>query len=531
MRNLSADLGPMLNSPIQREQDGFSPRNLLEAAFRHTKLWISVVVVGVAITVLVTVLMHKQYESQMDILVQNARSEYMVSPERSNGATQVNDVTLEQVNSEIQVLHSKDLADVVVQPDWNTAPASQRTPEQLRAHDKAVEKFQKHLSIDLVHNSHVIHVAYVASSPTEANETTKRLLAAFMGKQREIERPTGTYEFFNSQSERYKDELDKAQQELAVYQQKMQLVSLPEKEATLERKISDLETEQRSTDIQLTEAAHRLAADERQLSVVPSRQTTQERTIPNQYSIEQLNTLLAQLKNKRTELLEKYLPEDRLVQENEEQIANTTGALHDARATSSQENATDVNPVWEQLNTAAAQTRTEFQAMRAKRAHLSSQIVELGAQLASVEGSTVDFSNLHRKVTELESNYQLYSQKRDEAKISDAMDEHKLLNVAVAQAPTLSYISYRKPLQDIGLGIFTTIFLACFMVYFAEQARDTVAKAQELEAFSEYPVLATVPFAPLSVQVQEITEVVDTPQLPPALWVDPVTRAKTSSRL
>jgi uncharacterized protein involved in exopolysaccharide biosynthesis len=247
----------------------------------------------------------------------------------------------------------------------------------------------------------------------------------------------------------------------------------------------------------LTEATHRLSANEQQLGDIPARQNTQERAIPNQYSIEQLNTLLAQLQNKHTELLAKYLPGDRLVEENEQQIANTSAALHDARTNISRENSTDVNPVWQQVNSALAQTRTELQALRGKRTSLSSQIAQLESQLASVEGSTVDFSTLHRKVAELENNYQLYSQKRDEAQISDAMDEHKLLNVAVAQAPTLSYIPYRpKPVLDIALGTFTAIFLGCCFVFFAEMSRDTVANAQELEAISRYPVLATVPMAP-----------------------------------
>jgi hypothetical protein len=97
-------------------------------------------------------------------------------------------------------------------------------------------------------------------------------------------------------------------------------------------------------------------------------------------------------------------------------------------------------------------------------------------------------------VTDLENNYQLYTQKRDEAQMADAMNENRLLNVAVQQNPTYSVVPFRpKPVVDTILGGFTAIFLASFMVFFAEVGRDTIANAGELERVSRFQVLATVP--------------------------------------
>jgi hypothetical protein len=111
-----------------------------------------------------------------------------------------------------------------------------------------------------------------------------------------------------------------------------------------------------------------------------------------------------------------------------------------------------------------------------------------------MEGSTVAFTTLRQRVTDLENDYQLYTQKRDEAEMADAMNENRLLNVAVQQNPTYSVIPFRpRPMVDVALGGFTAIFLACFMVFFAEVGRDTIANAGELESVSLYPVFASVP--------------------------------------
>lgn len=204
--------------------------------------------------------------------------------------------------------------------------------------------------------------------------------------------------------------------------------------------------------------------------------------------------MLAELENKRTSLLTKFNPTDRLVLEVEQQIANTRKELEHAQQMKSQEHSSDVNPVWQQVTGSIVQNQSERQALKGRRAQLAQQVEQLQQELSRVEGTTVAFTTLRQKVTELENNYQLYAQKRDEAQMADAMDEERLLNVAVAQEPTFSITPFSpKPLLDIALGVFTAMFLASFLVFFAEMGRATIATPRELDGLSRYPLLATVP--------------------------------------
>jgi uncharacterized protein involved in exopolysaccharide biosynthesis len=284
--------------------------------------------------------------------------------------------------------------------------------------------------------------------------------------------------------------------QLAQFQQKSGLVSLPDREVQLEKQVSDLEADRRLVDLQLTEATHRLSSNQAMLSQIPHRQNTTERSVPYQVAVEQLNTLLTQLKNKREELLTKYLLNDRLVIENDRQIANTTASLARLNASNSQEKSTDINPVWQQTQASIATTRSDVSALKARQGDLAGQISRSKAELTSVEGMTVEYSTLKHRVNELENNYQLYTQKRDESMMAADMDKQKLLNVAVAELPTISFVPVKpKPLVSIMLGLFTAAFVACCVVFLAEMSRDTVANARELEAFSRYRVLASVPKA------------------------------------
>jgi uncharacterized protein involved in exopolysaccharide biosynthesis len=477
---------------IQHESS--SLRSIVETSFRYRGLWIAVVATVIAMALIYTILTPREYRSEMDILVQNKRGDEQITPNRSTGTVSVNEVTEEQINSEIQLLQSRSLADVVVDPQWNNHDFSRMPESELKEHDKAVERFKKHLSVELVRKSNVIHTTYSASDPKTANDTLNRLLSAFLVKQREIAQPPGTAQFFADQATRYKSQLDQAQQELAEYQQQHQIVTLADTEQNIDREINDAQADLRTTDAQMAELSQRIGTQTAQLHGIPTRQLTQERTLPNDYSVERLNTMLAELQNKRTSLLTKFTPEDRLVQEVDRQIADTKDALSKAQHMTSQERSTDVNPVWQSVTGTIIQDQTARQALKAKHDALTEQIATLRSGLSNTESSTVPYTTLRQRVADLQNNYQLYTQKRDEAEIADAMNQNRLLNVAVAQSPTFSITPYRpKPLIDLVLGGFTAIFLASFMVFFAEMGRSTIATSEEIEKMSRFPVLATVP--------------------------------------
>ena len=148
----------------------------------------------------------------------------------------------------------------------------------------------------------------------------------------------------------------------------------------------------------------------------------------------------------------------------------------------SQEHDSDINPVWQTVTGAIIQNETQTRSAEGQESCFGDQITKMQKQLADAEGSAVPFTTLKQKVTDLQNNFQLYTQKRDEAQMADAMNQNRLLNVAVAQSPTFSILPVRpRPVVDIVLGTFTALFLASFLVFFAEMGRSTFATAPEVE--------------------------------------------------
>jgi uncharacterized protein involved in exopolysaccharide biosynthesis len=475
-------------------QSSTTSRAIVESIFRYKHRFLGTFAGVLCLVVLYTAFAPRHYQSEMNILVRNARPDYQITPGKTNDSSAQPDVTEERINSEIEVLRSRDVADRVVDPTWSSSAEKDRSSQQIRSHEKAVEKFNKRLYIELLRKSNVIHVVYETQSAKAATETVEKLLETFLAKQHELERSSGASSFFATEQERYKRELDIAQQQLAAYQQDRQIVSLPDKEAALEQQIIELQQQLRATDVQISEYSDRVATGEKELKNLAQRQTTQQKTVPNILAMEQLTTMLATFRNQKTGLLTKFPPTDRMVQEVDQQIVNTTEALRAASETQPSEKSTDVNPVWQQVKAAVAQNSIDRSAAQARRRDIGAQLAGLQATLVRTEGSTVDFSTLQAKVTELQGNYQLYTQKRNEAQIANALDAQQLVNVAIAERPTFSTTpSSPKIAMTLSMGTFAALFFALCAVFFSEMGRGTIASPSELEAITTTPVLATVP--------------------------------------
>ena len=158
--------------------------------------------------------------------------------------------------------------------------------------------------------------------------------------------------------------------------------------------------------------------------------------MPNQTSVEHLNSLLADLQNRRTQLLAKFRPDDRNVQETDQEIADTQAALDKAMKLTGLEQSTDVNPVHQTLEIEMAKEQSALAGVEARRNTLAQQTQNYHAQLLNLGNATTAYDDLARNRKEAEENYLLYTKKTEEARIAESLDQQKIANVAIAETPT-----------------------------------------------------------------------------------------------
>lgn len=469
--------------------------SMVGGIFRYKWLFIGLLATVVFLVAAVTLTAKPQYRSEMKFLLENNRSNPVITPDRSAAPAPM-EITEQQINSELEVLGSEDVLGAVADPAWNALPALQRTTAAIKQHEDRLNSFRKRLKVEPAHKSNVIDVSYTAASPREATETLERFSAAFLAHRKLLSRPHGTSDFFADEAHRYKEAWQQANRELVAFQQQNQLVSVQDTEQTLSKEIDGAEDDLRTNQASLAEQNQRLVAGNKAVKKVPARQHTQQHTLLSQGSVDQMRTLLVQLQNRKTELLTRYTPTDRLVVEVNREIADTLSSLNAALTEKRLEDTTDVNPAWQGVNSSLVEGNIERQALIAQGESMQRSLAGLKGRLAQLQSLDVRFNALQEQADQARSNFELFSEKRDQAQIEDAMDQRELINIAVAESPTSLYRPVSpKPLLNGALGLLTALFLAAGAVYFAEYLRTTVATPRELETTSRYPVLATVPYA------------------------------------
>ncbi len=276
---------------------------LVEVFFRHLKLFLLVSGLVFASALFWIFGTPRKYESHASILVQNARRNLVITAGNTDNPMEMRELTEEELDSDLEVLTSRDLLDEVLKPGWHKKPLAAYSRTELLDHEKALANLMRRLDATVVRKSNVMQAVITAPSPEQAQLEMQRLIAAFMARQRQISRPPGAARFFAEQAERYRKDLAQAQMALAEFQNKQNLVNVNERETTLSSNVTNAENQRRDADVQIRELEKRIEANTSLLETLPNRQTTQERTTPLTGALDQLTSQLVALKNQQTELL------------------------------------------------------------------------------------------------------------------------------------------------------------------------------------------------------------------------------------
>ena len=220
----------------------------------------------------------------------------------------------------------------------------------------------------------------------------------------------------------------------------------------------------------------------------------QVRTSDNPYLMEQLKTTLLNLELKRTELLEKFEPDYRPVQEVQQQIQQTLDAIAKAEKSPVREETTDRNPSYDWLRSELTKSSAELASLHARATETLSVMHQYRTRLGVIDVNGATQQDLLREVKEAEGNYLLYVQKREEARIGDALDRQRIVNVAIAEAATVPALP-AHPHWALTLLLGTLLAglaspgLALAVDYFDPSLRTP----EELRETLRIPVLATLP--------------------------------------
>jgi len=447
------------------------------------------------------------YEVEMKILVDRERVNPVVSTE-SNVQQQDRGLTQDEVVSEVELFQSRDSLEkaIVACGLYETRPHSLAAlkervlsmlgmaPDRNTRVYQAMLKLEKDLHVIPVNSSNLIKVTYDSHSPQLAAQVLAELGDLYLAKHAAIHRPRGTSEFFDQQAEQYKKDLAEAETRLVSFGRETGSVSPEyEKQVTMQ-KVSDFNIALLQTRAEIAETNQRLHALKTQESLLAPRITTQVKTSDNAQLMANLKSTLLNLELKRTELLQKFEPTYPTVQEIEKEIAKTVAAVEEAEQKGIREETTDQNPTYQWIRTELAKDSAGLVGLQARESAMSGALGSMKAKALQLDRQSAVQQDLLRTAKADEESYLLYHRKREEARIADALDQRKIVNAAIAEAPV-------APLVPIGLSVLMQILLSLVAAallslglgFLAEYVDPSFRTPKDVEESLDLPLLAAIP--------------------------------------
>lgn len=451
----------------------------LGRALAYHKWLIALVTLG---TVLCTYLAFQfvpdQYVSTARLLVKLGRENVELPVTVEKGGLLSTGVRKEEINSEIQMIASRPLIEAAVDKlglqAFRLEPPPpqtlfQRIKAQLRAvvrdvraqikewmillnlrprlseREEAVLMVQKTLLVEREKDSDVIAISSRLPSGELARQVVDTLVGLYMDRRLEVRRDRGMSDFFDEQLRSLRDQLDRLDDSKRRVREEGGISGIGEERALLLSRVqalyADIANDER--ELKLLEPAVRRAGPG--APAVPLPATAASGALGSFPNLEQLRGKITELRLRRTELTQKFNEGSEQLQRVEREIAQNEAMVRTA------------------IGTQLAERRAVARAIEQRLARLNNGEVALEV--------------IERDRTVINQNYQAYAKRREEARVSEALDLRRVSNIALLSAAEqpIEPVSPRKQLiigLSLPFGLLAGLAIALLLEYLNVTIRD-----------------------------------------------------------
>jgi uncharacterized protein involved in exopolysaccharide biosynthesis len=478
-----------------------SLRDVLVPLFRHKRLMIVVVLVMSLLATLFAWLVSNTYESHMEVLVNRERIDPIVTTESTlQMLMPASAVTEEEINSEADLLRSRDVLEKVVLDNGldkeekksllTNLFGKRSDPEYLSL---AVKQLGSNLKINTPTKTNLIDVRYKSSDPRTAYGVLKSLGTLYVEKHVAVHRPTGSYEFFAKEADKYHRALAESEARLANFGSEEGVVAPDVERTNMALVVANSIGSLHQVEQIIAADQERIRNDRDEMAKTPQRSLTLQTSNAQDRLLQDLRDALLAAQVKRTQLLSKYEPSYPLVREVDQEIADTQNAIAEAQVTQYVNQTTDRDPTFELLREDAAKTQADLVAQRASVVAVKQSIQNMQLQMVDLDQKALKQADLLREAKANEENYLLYLSKREQERASDALDQKRIANVSIAVPPAIPTLPLASLSMVLMIGFVVAIAGGAGAAYTVEFLDSSFRTPSEVIDILGIPLVAGVP--------------------------------------
>ncbi len=438
------------------------------------------------------------YQAEMKVLVRHGREDPAVTPMATEPQLEREEVTEEELNSEVELLHDQEILQTVAKASGLAAEKESwfwkltgETQEERLA--RTVQRLSRRLSVQPVRKTTLITVTYDSSDPMQAATVLQCLAGAYLERHARLHRPAEESDFFEQQIAQSRRNLEQAELQLMEFTRDQGVVSAGQQRDIALQRLGEAEANDQANRVAIAETTERVRMLQAKVQSLPERATTVIRNSDNPQLLAKIKADLLELELKRTELLTKFAPSYRLVQEVDQQIAEAKNSIAGEELTPMREQTSDLdaNHAWAKGELVKAEV--ELSALRARTQSSATLLASDEEEAHALGDRAVKQDELLSGMKAAEDQYLLYVNKREEARIGDALDREHILNAVIAEQPTAPALPERS---GLSFGLLGFVFAGVFstgVVFAADRLNPAFRTPDEVIVYLGAPVLASLP--------------------------------------
>jgi uncharacterized protein involved in exopolysaccharide biosynthesis len=477
-----------------------SPQAALRALSRHRFRAAIAFCACAGIAVAAAYLLPAKYESEAKLFVRLGRETISLDPTATTGETIAISETREiEINSILEVLKSRSVLEAMVArltPAMILGDAGLLNASTGIDKEKAIQKLSRTVDAEAGRRSSVITLRAQARTPELAQQIASAYLQTYLDHHFRIHRTVGSYDFFVQQTQHGQQLVESLAGQLRDAKNEVGLLSIAGQRKLLEDQLTAIATQEAAAEAGLAASRAKSAELAQQVKSQPLRVIDDEVTgLPN-VAGDGMRQKLYELEIRDRELAAKYTEEHALRIAVREQLAEAQAVVAQQPLARTQSTG-KLNRLRENLEFVLGSEAATAEGLARQLAALRGQREAICAKQRKLNDDELRIAELERQLALAETNLKTQTQKREEARINQALDAERISNVNVAQHPTLVLkpVSPQKPLFFAG-GVIAGLLAALSIALMSEFWQAALCSREETEQRLGLPVLIELPRTP-----------------------------------
>jgi uncharacterized protein involved in exopolysaccharide biosynthesis len=504
------------------------------------KYWVLVLTVflsgTIAMHLVLNVFYTDIYETTTRLLVKVGRENLETPTTVQNGQLLSQGVRLADINSEVQILSSRELVDRVVDrlgPDtfksvlalpatWQGYPkyylklAARRVKnayrdtlialgldKRLTPRETAIVAVADAVKVEPIRDSDILILRVRMPSQKLCLDVANVLLDEYMRRRALARQSPAGVKFFEARLREVRDTLSDLQKSRFGIRSRWNLSAPEEQRSLYLKELNTLETElmQNSAEMERLNRQRELMA--KRMEDLPEL-TQKEQTELSNPSIQSLKERITALRMERSKTASRYQPSSEVLQKMDTEIADLESALRTENATILNSVVSESNPIRRQFGANVEEDNVRSAGLEMRNKYLQEPAAALSQRVHDIDRGLDMVESTEREYRRAEQDYLTYAKRYEEARLSEELDALRVANVSVVESPEPPIKPvYPNKLFLVGIAMPVSLLFGIALCALLETTEDRLTDEKSVVALTGLAYLGKVDLREMAASTKE----------------------------